>query len=339
MNTRKLSFTLRVLSMLVLVLSALSAARAEQAAPGKIELRFRATAGDRHQVVVQTDETSTQVFHDGKTQTRLQMRFGAETEVLDVAGETARIRMTYRTVAVTDTSDGAVSRYDSARDAKSKEPLPAMMNALIGSTLTLTVDQRGQLQEIEGLEELQARIAGAIELPAAEKKKLLESLAESFSQETIANSVGALILPESPIAVGDSWKRHYVNREELYSVLVNQTSKLEFVDEQNATITHTELIAPDPRTKIISEGDVTLRYQMSGSGSGKAILNRETGTLVSQENDQRLQGKIIGKVVMRDGANTSEETVEFRVYEKKSMRAWVKKLAPVVVTNGVARRN
>lgn len=71
------------------------------------------------------------------------------------------------------------------------QPVPDVVQELMGRTLTLKVDDRGRVREIKGLEKVQ--------------EALRKANLENFNLEQLLQQSQAL-LPEEPVSVGDSWK-------------------------------------------------------------------------------------------------------------------------------------
>jgi len=114
------------------------------------------------------------------------------------------IKVTFRQMKVDMSSGGKVfMKFDSAVDAESKDPMARMYNAMIGKTLSMTLDTTGKASNLKGMDELFSAMVDALpgeadESMKANMKGIGNSIYEGFSQSGV--------FPDKPVAKGDTWE-------------------------------------------------------------------------------------------------------------------------------------
>jgi len=111
------------------------------------------------------------------------------------------MKSTFRHIKIGVSSGGnVIVKYDSATDAKSKNPMAKMYNAMIGKLLSMTTDSRGKISNFKGMDEMIAAVAKAApggEADADTLKSIANGIYEGFNQ---------VMFPDKPVGPGDTWE-------------------------------------------------------------------------------------------------------------------------------------
>ncbi|HUW58683.1 MAG TPA: DUF6263 family protein [Planctomycetota bacterium] len=245
--------------------------------PGaQVLLRYHYKVGDKYLAVMEADQDIVQKLggQTNKMDQTMTFEMGMEVVSVDESG-TSDIKVTYRRVAFKQSSRAAGKvDYDSADPGKAKDPNPALVGfkALVGKSLMMTMDDRGNVKGVSGTKEL---VEGMLaELPAGQAREMArQQLAnmldeKKFSQEMDGFSVN---WPESPVKVGDTWQEVQTRDMGFGETVLQTTYKV-----RRITVETVELDAegtlesgkePDPSLPIA----VTLR---SGEQAGTVVLDR-----------------------------------------------------------------
>jgi hypothetical protein len=140
--------------------------------------------------------------------TKQTLRMEVGLDVLSVDDDaTARIRMTYRRVAVKVDAGGHLMDYDSADAAKRGVSDPTLLGfkGLVGQSVTFRQTSRGEVKDVQGVAEvLGAMVREFPEGPERDSKR--RELSQTWNEENFARQCSFVpLLPERPVGPGDSW--------------------------------------------------------------------------------------------------------------------------------------
>ena len=173
----------------------------------------------------------------------------------------------------------------------------ADLRSLIDTNFTVTISDRNEVREITGLEAILDEIKG--QMPDNPAVKAL--LKQSFNEDALKSMMqqAALIYPQGPVKVGDTWSTDVNMPGPAGNVRVKSSYRIE--GEENKLGRNCVKIALATDLQIEAGGDIAAQFgQMFGSeaeldwkvgdskGNGTIWVDLETGLVVVSELDQSI---------------------------------------------------
>ena len=171
---------------------------------GKVKLEWKFKKGDLHRY-----EISTILAVDvPKTPISQETLLGLSFEVVDVdADGTGTLKGTFDLVRFKMTFRMDEVDFDSSRDRKQADETIAfrVLRSFVGKSITMTMSRKGEIQKVEGVDELLAGAlkefpAGAEKMTGALKKSLSDDRAKGLMQTSLS------CFPADPVGPGESWE-------------------------------------------------------------------------------------------------------------------------------------
>jgi hypothetical protein len=169
-------------------------------------------------------------------------------------------------------------------DEESSSQVGEQMKAMIDVPIRMTITSKGDIQSVEGVEEIAARMQEEA-MSEAQRKILEETLdAESFTQ----NMQTFAFYPDNPVAVGDTWDG-------------SSQMNVGFPMQMDATYTLTEVKADTGYVDIMMDvytpedaepmemGGGTMTIDMTGTMSGTGKVDLVSGMMTSVTMDQQME--------------------------------------------------
>ncbi len=227
----------------------------------KVELKYNLTTGDQYTYNIETDQD---ISFEASGQTMVmnsKIGFEMTGTVKDNASDNIVVKTVIERVTMTQSIFGMEIKYDSKDPASTENPMVAKIaeafSDLIGSSYTMTMDDKGNVKEID-------------------MKELTDN--DDLAQNLSSGSNYA-IYPDGKVAVGDSWEKDIEPLE---------TSDMKY------HIKYTVLKIGKKETTLGVEGSITANsiddaeVNLEGTQTGEMIVNTQTGWLISSTIDQEL---------------------------------------------------
>ncbi len=299
--------------MLVMLLF-VGSAFAEAPAGSKVLLRLNLEVGDQfsyrnisHQIISQDIMGMNQVIDQTVT-----TDYAAE--VTEKISDLYSIRFTYtRTQFVMDGGAmmGTVSYDSDAEQDGEVEAAARSYAAMIGQSFVAKVNSGGEVESLEGLDDmLEAMIKEFEDLPQEEKDAIRSSLDTQFGQEGMISNVQAFFLrfPEKKVKRGYTWDS---SRQQKSGFSINIATKnvLEAVTDTGVVVNTTSTQVSDPGFPMEFSG-MTLNYDIKGTGEGSQTIDPTSGMLIRSQSKQSLAGEVTATGGMMGNGMTWPITIE-----------------------------
>jgi len=99
-------------------------------------------------------------------------------------------------------------RWDSNVDSKPEHPLARGLAALVGESYTVSLDSRGKVLDVDGLERLAEKMSRQVDLPEGDNREMVVGgLREMAGEEVQRQMLGQMfgVYPTGPVDIGQSW--------------------------------------------------------------------------------------------------------------------------------------
>jgi hypothetical protein len=248
----------------------------------KGETYYLRTVIDQH--MVQTVMNMQQVMDQS-------MGTGLKMDVLDVDRQgNMRIRSTYNWSMAKRTGPMGTLDYDSA-----KQPTPPAgaepFTALLGQSYVIRISPKGEVLDVNGVEELQAAVRKKLP-PGAEGDPAMSALAQYIDKNGIKQMVeGALgVYPDRPVEVGESWSRKRVVAP-MFELTFDSKWTLQKLEAGVAIIAATASLRSNVN-KPVEAGGMKMTFDLAGTQDGTIRMQVATGLIVLGQARQQLKGEI-----------------------------------------------
>jgi hypothetical protein len=261
------------------------------AAPVKLQLRLQ--KGDRYNIQMVTDQAVNQTIL-GRTQNTNQMvKIGYLFDVADVATDgTTTVKMTYKSVQFKQSSPNGTVEYDSARPATGNNPLAASLGTLVGQSISAKITPTGTVKEVQGIDQLIARMISGMKIPNNAVKAQIEStLRSQFGEETFKElfSQSLDIYPAQPIDVGDSWSKK-MTLSKGFPMTMETIYTLRSVKNNVATVDITSKLKSNPNAPALQISGASLKQNLAGIQKGSMQIQLSTGMVTQSQLNQDVSG-------------------------------------------------
>jgi len=243
---------------------------------------YQRTVIDQH--MVQTVMNMQQVMDQS-------MGTGLKMDVLDVDGQgNMRIRNTYNWSMSKRTGPMGSLDYDSA-----KQPTPPAgaepFAALLGQGFVLRISPKGEVLDVNGVEELQAAVRKRLP-PGAEADPALGALNQFLDGKGIKQMVESAlsVYPDKPVEVGESWGKKRV-MSPMFELTIDSKWTLQKREAGMATIAMTSSLRSNA-DKPVEAGGMKMTFDLAGTQDGTLRMQEVTGLIVSGLAQQQLKGEI-----------------------------------------------
>jgi len=243
---------------------------------------YQRTEIDQH--MVQTVMNMQQVMDQS-------MGTGIKMDVLDVDRQgNMRIRSTYNWSMSKRTGPMGNLDYDSA-----KQPTPPAgaepFAALLGQGYLVRITPKGEVLDVNGVEELQAAVRKKLP-PGAEADPALGVLAQYLDKNSIRQMVETSfgVYPDKPVEVGESWSKKKVMTP-MFELTIDSKWTLQKREAGMAIIATTSSSRSNP-DKPVEAGGMKMRFDLAGTQDGTLRMQEATGLIVLAQAQQQLKGEI-----------------------------------------------
>jgi hypothetical protein len=204
------------------------------------------------------------------------------------------IDIVYDWILLEQESDLGKFQFDSS-DPPEEIPLEAEgYNALLGKSFSMKMTHRGEILEIEGLDEMYSEMIDDLGITdEAEREQMEQLLQDQFGEEALKEQMGNIVMdyPEGPIQVGETWTQR-VESTVMVPLIFDTTYSIRSFENGIATIDARSIITPDPDAEMLDLGYAKIGYNLSGEQEGVTILDVETGLIISGTMTQTLTGEM-----------------------------------------------
>jgi len=298
--------------------SACGSSSGTQAPPAYIEgdqyvLAFRVPGGQTFDGTMEVDNDM-DMFVMGQSMAMKQgQTFFYEYDVVSVEEDTdlITIEQTLRRVkgSVENDMTGAQS-YDTSQEDGGGQ-MGQQVGALVDVPIRFTMTPTGDVQSVDGVEEIQQRLSEEAMTDALQN--MLEDMLEddNFS----SNMQTFSYFPETPVSVGDSWNSK--NRVSMgMEMMLDATYTLDRVEADSAFLqVDIETYTPDDARAMASMGG-NMTMDMTGTMTGTAVVDLPTGLIRSMNLNSQMEadatvdqgGQTIDMEMSMNGKNVSTTT-------------------------------
>lgn len=247
-----------------------------------------------------TVQTSLEV-NDKETETSNQSELGMYYEVLQDSGNVFSVKVTYDKLHIvlkkTDTEDQV---YDANNAAESFDQMDQLLSNIKGSSITVTLDSKGNIISTSGSREIMDRVMAPMASSDPQTKAKVQELVSrlsgpAFIDETLKESFK--IFPDSGLYVGDSWKKQSTQSADM-KFDVNSTYTLTSLDDGIAKIESVGKISSPKNTTATFMG-YNVESDLGGEQEGEFKADIESGLLLHGKTNISIKGyiQILGKNV------------------------------------------
>jgi hypothetical protein len=250
------------------------------AAQEKLELRLRLKQGEVYRVKTTVEQRINQTVgaNAQATEQTFAVGYRMAVESVDGAGN-MKVATTYDAVMFRQKGPSGAVEYDSANPPKQVPPAARAFAALAGLGFKSTVMPTGKVTAVEGLDAMFAEMVRKLELPEGPQKAAVQKvLAEQFGEESMKQNLQNVfaLYPETPVAVGESWRRRVVIARG-FPMVTEGTYTLRSRANGVAHVEIKATLSPNEEAGPVELGTGKMSYDLKGEQSGTADIDEATG--------------------------------------------------------------
>jgi hypothetical protein len=261
------------------------------AAPVQLQLKLEKGKTYYQRTVIRQQRTQTimgerEVVEQG-------IGIGMKLDVLDVDAQgNMRIRRTFNWSMVkrTDPTQGDL-HYDSSKQT-SPPARAEVFAALLGQSYIVQISPKGQVLDIDGVEDLQEAIRK--KLPAgAETRAQMSALTLHVDTKGIKELTATTlaVYPDQPVQQGESWTERSVTPT-ILGLTSESKSTLQKRAAGVATITIVSSRRSDPAVPPRDMGRMKMKADLSGTQECTIRVEEATGLILGEQSRERLTGEM-----------------------------------------------
>ena len=262
-------------------------------AQDKVLLRHHLKVGEEYSGVTTADQRVTQEQGGRTTRIDQSFRFEVALEVLSVAPDgTAEIKISYKRITLKLDSPMAKLDYDSADPARNPQsPVLIGFKALVGQSLTLTMDDRGKITAVKGIDKIAERLLERIP-EGAEGDEARKQIRQLLSEERFSQQMSefSIVYPEGPVGKGDKWEAEQKLDLRFAKMAVTNVYEVEDITDDSVKLKLVSTIKPGPEG---APADSSIRIEAcEGTQNGTITINRARPTIMKGEIKQDITMKM-----------------------------------------------
>jgi hypothetical protein len=256
-----------------------------------VPLQLKLSKGKTYYQRMVMDQHLDQTVMDMQQVVDQSMGTGLKLDVLEVDSQgNMRIRQTFNWSMSKRTSPMGNLEYDSA-----KQPTPPAgaepFAALLGQSYIVKVTPKGEVLDVEGIEQMQAAIRQKLP-PGAEADPALGTLAAYLDKKGLKEATEGIwgIYPDKPVELGESWSKKRVVSP-AFELTIESRWTLQKREAGFAMIGTTGSARSNPDTPM-ETGGMKMRFDLAGTQAGTMRMEEATGLIVLAQARQQLKGEI-----------------------------------------------
>ena len=161
-------------------------------------------------------------------------------------------------------------------------PMNTAIKDLLSLKLKLTLNPKGQVEKVEGLNEYAQKLSGNQQLAQAMKMFTDENSFKSFFAQTFS------YFPENEVSVGDQWKSA-IKTPELMNAEITMVYEVAAIENNQIYLNFKSVV--DMETPVEQMG-MKMNVKMAGNQSGKMTVNSKDGWIITTDQIQKFDMKI-----------------------------------------------
>ncbi len=171
-------------------------------------------------------------------------------------------------------------------------PLNKTFSIIVGHPFQMTFDNRGNIIEVKGFEEVSNKIVAAFGDNPQQGEQMEKALSGQFSNENMKQSLGSMLLvyPKEKVKAGTKWSN---KTKVIQPIPINNTINynIESVDKERVIVSGTGTMnTPEGHTK--EEMGMIQHFNLNGNLSISANIDVRTGWPTEIKLNQNLDGSI-----------------------------------------------
>lgn len=241
-------------------------------AANKVLLRFNLQKGSTYQMtMVSTNQIEQEMMGQKmKIDQNIEMKFSYT--VLDVLPD-KNFLIEYSFVKMKLDMDVNGQKVVMDSDGDSADPMNASIKDLISLKLKLTLNPKGEVQKVEGLEEYGKKLSGNPQMAQTMQMFTDENNFKSYFGQTFN------YFPENEVAVGDQWKTN-IKLPALMNVEIAMAFEVAAIDKNQV---HLNVVSDIDMEAPVEQMGMKINVKMTGKQSGKMTIDTTDGWLTSSD--------------------------------------------------------
>jgi hypothetical protein len=239
-----------------------------------------------------TNETATKLeANNKKVETANNSTVGFIYETVQDTTGGFMVKITYDSLHIVTKKGDAVTEVDAANAKNSIDPLEKMLGSLKGSSLFVTMNNKGEVTSVNGYKEITVKLMSFIDVNnEAEKNTVTSQISGMLGEGFVKNNLQGLdIFPDSALYVGDSWTKQQTQSGDL-KLNLNTTYTLQSVKDSIAEIKSSSEVNNNNTATNMMGTNVVVNFKGNEKGSFKTDLR--TGMLLNQQSAISVNGTV-----------------------------------------------
>lgn len=250
-------------------------------AANKVNLRLNLQKGRSYEMKMSSANQIDQEMMGQKVKINQKIDMVFNYVILDVlADKNALIEYSFQSMKMNMNMNGQEMNMDS--ESSDGNPMNAAIKNLLLQKLKLTVNPKGEILKVEGLDEYAKKLSGNQQLAQAMKMFADENSFKAFFAQ-IFNYI-----PENEITVGDQWKS-VVKMPELMDVGITMAFEVTAIENDQVYLNFKSIV--DTETPVEQMG-MKMNVKINGAQNGKMTINALDGWILSSDLNQQFNMKI-----------------------------------------------
>jgi len=250
-------------------------------AANKVNLRLNLQKGRSYEMKMSSANQIDQEMMGQKVNINQKIDMVFNYVILDVlADKNALIEYSFQSMKMHMNMNGQEMNMDS--ESSDGNPVNSAIKNLLLQKLKLTVNPKGEIVKVEGLEEYTKKLSGNQQLAQAMKMFADENSFKAFFAQ-IFNYI-----PEKEITVGDQWQS-VVKMPELMDVGITMAFEVTAIENDQVNLNFKSIV--DSETPVEQMG-MKMNVKINGTQNGKMTINTLDGWILSSDLNQLFNMKI-----------------------------------------------
>ncbi len=255
------------------------------------DLKFNPKTGTKYQVQMITDANTEQEVMGQKMNMNSISEMNMTYEVAKAEGDSKELKITFESMKTTQKANGRETIFDT-KNSDTVSPGSKMLGAMMGSQFIVSLNSKGEVTSVKGMEEMMKKIVSAASNGDSVMNFQISAAAKNFMSDEIMRNMmeqSFKIFPEGKIKQGDSWKKEMVIKQPMP---MNIATKFTLKDVKN-NIAKLDLASTiTPGKGGMQMMGMTIETELNGTQQGTMDVEMETGMVLATDLKQNISGNM-----------------------------------------------
>lgn len=258
----------------------------------KLNLKLNLKEGETYQQVMVSKTKVAQEIMGQKIDIQMTMTSTTSFKVVEITDGNYNMEVSYDEMSMNMEMPQGSQNYSSESTVQD-DPISSVLSSLIDRKFSITMNKKGEVLEVEGMDEMMASMFDKIGKGNPQIQQMQEQFKNAFGEDAFKGNFEktTAIYPEGKIKKGAEWEKE---SSQSIGFTINSKSKYKLVDFNRAvaSVTGSSILETPEDSQILEMGPMKMQYDLKGEMKTEMKIDIKTGWIQEAQMSQKLDGEI-----------------------------------------------